>query len=293
MNYRIAYLFILLFISFFLTPIKTKAIEFEYFQSLIFLEVTVDNKDRLLFLLDTGANKSAIDLKIARECNMPFIRVDSVEGASGNFSVNMKLAREVKVGDLIKTNIEMTEQDLSYFITPGEQPLAGILGTDIISDKILQIDFRSGIIEFLDKIDNKSTFISFTFNNGIPLFNLTINDSLVVPLRYDSGASLFDSQHTYINITESVWETLVTSNDKIKPEKYFSGTSASGTVDLPVAQIDKITIGDFQFYPSYVIVQPAIGYFARKDAVGFFGNNLMEKFNKVTLDLIRGLLYFD
>lgn len=41
----------------------------------------------------------------------------------------------------------------------------------------------------------------------------------------------------------------------------------------------------------FIIVQPQQGYFARTDAVGFFGNNLLEKFKKVTIDFLEKKMY--
>jgi hypothetical protein len=41
----------------------------------------------------------------------------------------------------------------------------------------------------------------------------------------------------------------------------------------------------------YLIVQPSQGYFARPDAVGFFGNNFFETQDRVILDFIHYRIY--
>ncbi len=49
--------------------------------------------------------------------------------------------------------------------------------------------------------------------------------------------------------------------------------------------MDDVRLGPIELKKSYLIVQPATGYFARPDAVGFCGNNLLEKFGRVVIDM--------
>jgi len=103
-------------------------------------------------------------------------------------------------------------------------------------------------------------------------------------LRLDTGASLFESEDVYVNVTERVWEELRRLDPSLAPSQYFTGTGTGGEVRLPVARIGSLSVGERTLARPWVIVQPAQGYFARPDAVGFVGNNFLEKFGRVTID---------
>jgi hypothetical protein len=128
-------------------------------------------------------------------------------------------------------------------------------------------------------------------DNGIPRVRATLNDSVRAEFRLDTGASLFETQDVYLNVTASVWEQLTALDAKLKPTAYLTGGGIGGEVKLPVARIRKFSAGTASISSPFVIVQPKLGYFARSDAVGFISNNLLEKFSPVTIDYLERKLY--
>jgi hypothetical protein len=64
-----------------------------------------------------------------------------------------------------------------------------------------------------------------------------------------------------------------------------------GEVTLQVARVTSFDVGPLHFDNPRVVIQPAVGYFARPDAVGFIALNLFEPGGWLTLDYPNGRLY--
>lgn len=269
-------------------------VPFEYYQRLIFFKVKVNNADSLLFLFDTGANASAIDEKTANRLKLQTVKIDTVEGTAGIIIVPSVKAKSISVGNSLVKNIRMTKYDLSGSLVPPNQHSSGILGTDFLKYFVVTIDFQNRQISFSKTIPDKlSVPIPFELNNGIPRIKSSINDSIATFFRYDSGSSLFETNDIYINTTTSVFEKLQKSDNPLKPVAHLSASGVGGNIEIPVYKINSVLLDRIEVKQPYLIIQPKQGYFARPDAVGFFGNNLFEKFKKITIDFINKNIYTD
>jgi hypothetical protein len=276
---------------------KSNASEFIYDSRLIFLHVTVEHFRDRLFLLDTGASASAIDLKTAEELKLKFVGNSDVEGSGGTIRAKTVRIKNLSVGGSRVSALKIPSYDLSGSFAPQGMRLDGILGYDFLRNFAVEIDFPNRVIRFLKKppespIAERSGVLSFKLDNGIPRFPALLSDAVRTELRLDTGASLFETQDVYINITERTWDKLVETNPALKPEKFFTGSGVGGAVKLPVARVNGFSIGPFTFPSAFVIVQPEQGYFARPDAVGFVSNNLLDKMSPVVIDYLGEKLYF-
>jgi hypothetical protein len=270
---------------------KETAIPFEYYQRVMFLKVQINNSDSLLFLFDTGANVSALDEKTSDKLKLFVLRTDSVAGSAGTILVQVVKINSIRAGNARVADLEFTKQDLSYSLAPAGKHIDGILGTDFMKHFIITIDFKSHLIFFSKKIKSNTKPIPFLMDNNIPKIKATVNDSFQTFLRYDSGSSLFATDSTYINVTTNDWITIQQSDTSLKPCSYFSGTGTGGEIKLPVVHVKSFSFNGQQMQNPFIIVQPEQGYFARPDAVGFFGNNLLDKYQKVIIDFLGDKMY--
>lgn len=279
-------------------PVQPSTVPIIYFQRLIFLEVSLNGTGGLLFLLDTGANTSAIDDSTGDKLGLTTSRIDSVEGSAGVISVPMVTIRSLSVEKAIVNNLELTKYSLAHSLAPPGRKLDGILGTDFMKHFIITIDFRDSVITLADRLpeivgEAVGEAIDLEMDNGIPRIKAVINGTVSTWFRYDSGSSLFDSEDIYLNTTEGVLAELLKTDSTLKPSAHFSGTGVGGTVRLPVYKTDSVTMNELTINNPNLIIQPPQGYFARPDAVGFFGNNLIEKFRQVTLDFQGKKMYLN
>jgi len=272
-------------------PVEGSVIPFQYYQRLIFLTLKVNDSDSLLFLFDTGANVSALDEQTARQLNLFVSGNDTVEGTAGvKISQSVRIA-SVEIGGKKVTDLKWTVNDLSAMLTPGTRRLDGIVGMDVFKTLIVEVDFKGERMTVLKEARAQGRYsIPFEWDNGIPRVRATINDSVQTFLRYDSGASLFDTEDVYINVTTPVWKQLQKIDPALKPKFALSGSGGGGTVTLDVARVRKITLGGKEIDSPYIIVQPPVGYFARSDAVGFIGNYVLEKYGSIILDFVNKMI---
>jgi hypothetical protein len=279
------------------TAQKDGSAEFIYHQRLIFLSVRVNENDRLLFLLDTGASASAIDLKTAERLKLPVTGLDKVEGTAGVIDVKKVRIENLTVGKARVKDLSVPAYDLTGVLAPQGMSLDGILGYDFLRFFSVHVDFSRRAIIFSSEVTRhpasrtKAISVSFELDNGIPRLPALLNDRVAADFRLDTGASLFETSDIYLNVTQGVWERLTALDLDLKPERYFKGSGVGGEIKLPVARIKKFSVGTIIFPSPFVIVQPKIGYFARPDAVGFVSNNFLEKFNPVTISYLENKLY--
>ncbi len=275
--------------------LHAQVMKFDYYEGLIFLRVTVNDKDSLLFLMDTGANVSAIDKAVADKLMLQSIAKDSVEGTAGKMMADKVKLNRLGVGKSFINDLTITMQDMGHMIVPHNEQLAGILGMDFLKHYTVAIDFLKHEINFLKVKMNKSTdlpLLFFKMDNDIPRTSVTINGIVHTDLRYDSGASLLPTNSVYINITEDVFKKLKAADTSLKPHEYLQATGIGGSMKLPVVHAISVKNdnGTIDATDIELVVQPKQGYFASKDAVGFFSNNLLEKFKRVAIDFGSGFM---
>jgi hypothetical protein len=279
-------------------PSGIDTLKFIYYHRCIFLKMLLNDRDEMLFLLDTGASRSAIDATAAERAGMAVGGADSVEGTAGVITVRRARIERLAAGEAVAEGLDVTVQELGGLLAPPGMRVDGILGYDFLRHFSLLIDFTRHTLIFSPHpapisfaMVKSAAVVPFMLDNGIPRVHGTLDDSIAVDLRLDTGASIFETTNIYLNVTEDVWNELKRVDTSLKPERYFSGTGAGGEVRLAVARISHLAIGGMRVPRPYIIVQPRVGYFARPDAVGFISNNLLEKYSPVAIDYREKRLY--
>jgi predicted aspartyl protease len=279
-------------------PADMDSVEFIYYQRCIFVKMLANSREELLFLLDTGASRSAIDRTAAERSGIPISGTDSVEGTAGIITVQKGHVDRLSRGEAGATGLDVTIQDLGGTLAPPGMRVDGILGYDFLRSFSVAIDFTHHTLRFSPHparvsfaMAKSADVVPVVLDNGIPRVHGMLDDSIPLDLRLDTGASIFETTDIYLNVTEDTWKQLTRLDSALKPERYFTGSGAGGEIKLAVARIDKLRIGAISVPRPYVIVQPSVGYFARPDAVGFISNNLLEKYSPVVIDYLEGRLY--
>ena len=273
-------------------------VSFIYQDRCIYVPARVNDTADLLFLVDTGANASAIDAAAASRLHLRLSGTTKVEGTAGVIATGTTRLASIAAGGHRAERLEVTVQDLGGLPAAAGTRVEGILGYDFLRDVAMRVDFAGRHIAFLEhppreaRADSTRWFgIPMALDHGIPRVEAALDDSIPCPLRIDTGASLFDTPDVYVNITTPTWERLRAADRAITPVDSLHATGTGGEFSLPVARVGRITIGAIRVESPFVIVQPPRGYFARADAVGFVSDNLLERFSPVILDYAGRRLY--
>ena len=240
-------------------------------------------------LLDTGANRSALDAAFAARAGLPVLAGSRVEGSAGVIEAGGTRVEDLRLGGLTLPVIEPTTSDLSGLQGPGGEPAVGILGSDALSGLVVVLDFAGGRIavaapsEAAARAAGCGRVVATHDDNGILRLDAVI-DGQALPLRYDSGAGLFEDPHVWINLTQGQWARVRGERPEPAPIATLGGSGTGGSLSLPVHLGGRLEIGPLTWDAPRLIVQPAQGYFARPEAVGFVGNALFRSQGMVVID---------
>lgn len=240
-------------------------------------------------LLDTGANRSALDAGFAERSGLPQLAGSRVEGTAGVIEAGGTRVENLRLGGLALPVIEPTTSDLSGLQGPGGEPAVGILGSDALAGLVVTLDFTGGGIAIAPPSEASARAaacgraIATRDDNGILRLDAVI-DGEAVPLRYDSGAGLFEDPHVWINLSQPQWTRVRGGRPETAPIATLGGSGTGGQVSLPVHAGGRLEICPLAWDEPRLIIQPAQGYFARPEAVGFVGNALFWSQGMVTID---------
>ena len=244
------------------------------------------------FLIDTGANRSALDAGVARDLALPDQGRTLVEGTAGVVETSSTIIARFRMGAL-DTALSPTVSDLSGLAGPNGEPVAGILGSDAFGDRVVTFDFARGRIAFVqggaDMAADCGRTAPMTDDNGIPRLVGEL-DGRPVALRYDSGAGLFDSPHLWINLSQPQFAAALNGAPPSPPVQSLSAAGVGGQITLPVHLGRTFRLGGIEWTEPRLIIQPRTGYFARPEAVGFLGNAAFRPFGLVIVDYPGGRL---
>ncbi|HOI32083.1 MAG: retropepsin-like aspartic protease [Bacteroidales bacterium] len=271
------------------------SIPFEYYQGLIFMEIETTNKDTLFCLFDTGAEISAVNEATSNKLKLPVIDSTQVTGSNATIDVKIVCMTKLTLKNHKVDSIAPTKRNLSHSLTPNNRILDMILGYDFFKESIIEIDFSKHEISIIKDtaLLTYTAYIPFSLDHNIPRFSGMASGKVILDFRLDTGASLFDTDDIYINVTTDDWQRIQEINPNLKPEFHLIATGINNEqIELPVIQLDKVAIDILEIDTPYIIVQPKQGYFASPDAVGFVSNNLLSKYGCVAIDYINNRLYY-
>lgn len=270
------------------------AIEAAYVAHVAFAQGDLGDGAGRWFLIDTGANRSALDSGVARSLGLAEEGGTMVEGSAEVISASSTTVARFVMGDLAM-RLSPTVSDLSGLAGPGGEPVAGILGSDVFGDRVLTFDFERQRLALAAPGPASATVaacgrgVAMADDNGIPRVTAEL-DGRAVELRYDSGASLFNSPHLWINLSEPQFAAVLDGREPQPPVQMLGGSGAGSPLRLPVHLGERFRLGGIEWSEPRLIIQPRLGYFARPEAVGFLGNAAFRPFGLVVVDYPAGRL---
>lgn len=270
------------------------SVEAAYVAHVAFVKADAGDGEPRWFLVDTGANRSALDAGVARALDLPDEGATTVEGTGGVVEVASTTVPRFTLGP-VTTRLSPTVSDLSGLAGPDGAPVAGILGSDLFGDRVLVFDFErdrlalAGRGPAATKAAECGRGTAMQDDNGIPRVAGEL-DGRPVELRYDSGAGLFDDPHLWINLSQPQHAAILNGREAGEPLQVLGGSGTGGSVRLPVHAAGRFRLGGVEWAEPRLIIQPPQGYFARPEAVGFLGNAAFRPFGMVVIDYPGGRL---
>lgn len=279
--------FILFSIPIFAATKPVATIPFSLEKNCIYIYCKVNDADSIKFLFDTGADGSVINGLSKDKVHLNIDGKSKNVGSNGSNIVEQSAHNKVTIGSIRNADISLT-------IIPYEtQDFDGVLGTDLMKDHIIEIDYDRKELRFYSHNDYQNDLsgyekIRIHYVNNYP----SIPAALIIKGRKYEGLFGLD---TGADDVLTIASPFAAQNDlKSKMQKIgaanFQGSDGS-SYEMPIVITPELKIGTKSFYriPLSLSVSTE-GIDASKDMAGFFGNNFLNRFNTV-LNLKQGLIY--
>jgi hypothetical protein len=253
-----------------------------------FIQGTINGEGPYWFLIDSGANRSALDDDVARDLGLLTPGKSKVEGAGGTITVAEASIARLDAGNLHARNLKPTVYDLSGSLAPEGQTTAAIIGVDALQNYAVLFDTKGGRVGYARAAAQLAelkgaTIVPFELDNGIPRIGAEI-EGVPAKLRIDTGAAIGDGPNLFVNITDPFYRRVLAKDPALTPYTHFTASGTGGEMKIAVVKGKRARFGNATVEAPRYIVQPPVGYFARGDAVGFLGSYAFNRWPAFILD---------
>ena len=167
-------------------------VPFEYADNENVVKCRVNNSEDVDFLFDTGASDTIIDRRIAAQNFLAKQDKFDIAGYSGMVQANRSDLKRFEIGSLVLNDVPVRVLDMSAQSRQMGRQIAGIIGTNIISQFLVTIDYSKPNLAF-DDIESavrpvKAANVPFSFRQ-LPYIKVSLNGRDEQLLLVDTGAA--------------------------------------------------------------------------------------------------------
>lgn len=268
---------------------------FELHNNLIVIKLALGEKDTLNFILDTGVGYSLITSpQVANDFNLPQYRDIELYGADKKTVIHgyVSTIEKARMGKLLVDNLPLIvlKEDLFHLSEYAGIPIHGLIGYDLFSSFIVNIDYENQVLivhnpnKYKRKIKGKKTrVLPIEIHHLKPYIQAQTQvrqeESFEVSLLIDTGAGhslLLEKQYN---------ENITVPEPNISGEL---GTALGGEMEGHVARVNQLELGDFIF-KKVIASFPDSSQYQIEDVAfydGSIGYGLLKRFN-VTFNYLQ------
>jgi hypothetical protein len=150
----------------------------------VLVEVNLDDEQPHTFVFDTGAGGTLLDQRLSETLHLPSVGSQRVAGVYTTEAANMVVGRKLQVGGVTLNKPHYIAMNLDYIRQlMGQDGIVGVIGYDLISQCVCEIDLASNRIRLTDPANapEQLPWQAIAFHQNIPL----------VPATFPQGHGLF------------------------------------------------------------------------------------------------------
>lgn len=265
------------------------SIPFTVEKNSIYIYAKINESDSLKFIFDTGADGSVINQLSLHKVKLNIDGKVMNIGSNGQNTVDQSSKNELKLGSIIQKNLFLT-------IIPYETDLFdGVLGTDIMQNHIIEIDYHKQMLHFYALNDKSINYKGFTKMkmHSASFYPTFIKSALVIDgKKYAGSFGLDTGADDALIITTPFAKKNKFINKMIKIGAASYQGSDGAVVELPIVLCPEIQFANKSFYGIHTGLSTATeGIDSTDKLAGFYGNAFLKKFNLI-LDYRNKVIYF-
>jgi predicted aspartyl protease len=264
-------------------PENPAPIHFRTSLNLLFANVMVNGKGPYEFAIDTGATQTVVSEKLAKETGLDLITSTVVFGVGGTGKVETKLykMKELSIGD-----VKVNNTPVGTFNDPLIAQLAdGILGTSILSDFIITVNYPAAQLELSRKrpaTPASAEVVPVWFFSNLLLLPLEVNGK--------KGNFVVDTGAVTTVLSHSMAAQLGIREDTpgAKVDMGIAGVGGFEGVVLKVPDVTFKTEKNSEAFPQVVAIDlKQISKMIGTEVAGVVGYDFLSDY-KLTLDYYAG-----
>lgn len=260
------------------TPTREATVRFDLYQDyLIVARGSAGPLKGLNFVLDTGANPTVLDRRLARKLHLEELPA-SMASLEGSMPAGKALVPSLEFGPVRRANFPVMIQDLSFFQNSLPIRIDAVVGLDVLSQSTFMVDYIAHEIHF-GPLPPMPLSLPLRGSEGLVIVNAELNH-VPVHLLLDTGAPALVLFQTKMS----------GSIQDINLGAVRRATNMIGKIDSRPVSLHSLRLGTEEFKK-----EPAVVVQNRNDLEQDF-DGLMSPaalgLTKVAIDLERGVLAF-
>jgi predicted aspartyl protease len=178
-------------------PPQPAPIKFKKFLNLLFAEVSINGQGPFRFLIDTGATQTVVSNKVVAQLGLKKVAMNVMHGVGGEGKTESPIFRadSFKVGEVNIKNLPVGTLDNPML----ETVLDGIIGTPMLADFVVTIDYPKAQLELTKKAPETGIVLPVWCFSGLLLTPVDVNGQHKGNFLIDTGADMTLLAHSMAN----------------------------------------------------------------------------------------------
>ena len=248
-----------------------------YHDYLIVARGSVGSQKGLNFLVDTGANPSVLDRRVAQKLHLQE-RPSILAGINGRVQAGQATVPSLQFGPIRRENVNMVVADLSFFSKAIPVPIDGVIGLDVVGQTPFEIDYAASQISF-GPIPSLKNSVPLELRGGLPIVTAELNH-LATHLVLDTAASAL--------IVFAPQTPAMVS--RVNATAVQQSSSRMGEFERKPVQLGSLTLGQMELrgQPAFLVQKP---WDRNEDFDGLMSPALLG-ITRLAIDAQRGVVEF-
>jgi predicted aspartyl protease len=256
-----------------------KPLRFDLYRDyLIVARGSVGPENDLNFLLDTGANPTVLDRRVAQKLHLQE-RPSVLAGINGRVQAGLATVPSLQFGPIRRDNFGVVVEDLSFFSKAIPVRIDGVIGLDVVGQSPFEIDYAASRI-FFGPIPSLKNSLPLELRGELPIVTAEV-DHLSTHLVLDTGASS-------LILFAPKGPALIS---RVKASDIQKSSSMMGEFERNPVQLGSLRLGQVEFrrQPAFLVQSRGDG---TEDFDGLMSPALLG-ITQLVIDVRRGVLEFN
>lgn len=276
-------------------------VPFEYFKQHVFVTLTINGRDGMVFLFDTGSNTDILDMTTSQELGIhPELEVKQRGVGYGSEKVTIAAARDIEADlDGVPIADSMTIVDLHNLELLNQHHLDGILGMPLLKRYVVEIDFANQLLTLMPAH-------GYRYRGSGEILSLSQKgDSIALPVILGTGVD--EHRHATLDLdtgsdatlmlySQFIYKSHITDagrHGSLRPTEALA-CGIGGYFGVQTVTVPYMSMGETEMTLLPVFLMHTTPSFSgRRKTDGVVGTAVMALYRKVIFDQPKGRVIFE